>query len=120
MRIERVSVRRLKSFWDYSNAAVELTVVVDENDDLDSVVKELMLKAEAYASMAKDLSRSEELKEMIEKLRKNVEIHLKDLEEYKNELIELDRELSKVIQELHGQVESKRSLLEKIKSVVRQ
>ena len=94
MKIERICVRRLKSFLDYSNVAVELCASLD-GDDVDKVYGELLEKANILIERTRAIEQGNELARKIEAERRSIKEHLiyledlmKKLEEQKQLLLE--------------------------------
>ena len=95
MKIERICVRRLKSFLDYSNVAVELCASLDEGDDVDKVYGDLLEKANILIERTRAIEQGNELARKIEAERRSIKEHLmhlknlmKKLEEQKQLLLE--------------------------------
>ena len=95
MKIERICVRRLKSFLDYSNVAVELCASLDEEDDVDKVYGDLLEKANILIERTRAIEQGNELARKIEAERRSIKEHLihlddlmKKLEEQKQLLLE--------------------------------
>jgi len=88
MRVEKISVKRLKSYPDYSNREVGLEAYLDEGED----VKEAYTK---LASLCETLLRIEEIKEDEELVKRRIQ----RLEEYKKRLQELSKEVRDLVNE---------------------
>jgi len=95
LKIERICVRRLKSFLDYSNVAVELCASLDEGDDVDKVYGDLLEKANILIERTRAIEQGNELARKIEAERRSIKEHLmhlknlmKKLEEQKQLLLE--------------------------------
>ena len=122
MRLERVCVRRLKSFMDYSNAAVELCALLDENDKVDDVVEMLAFKAEAYVRRIREIDRLEELKSALEDSLADLRRLQGELQEKLNTALELRSKLEEAVREiekLEADARQAAGILEKIKEKLR-
>jgi len=86
MRISRVCVRRLRSFVDYSNIAVELCADLDEGDDLSAIHRKLVEQVNLLIEEAKEVEQERELVEKIMQERENISKWLKGLPDYYEEL----------------------------------
>ena len=98
MRIERICVRRLKSFTDYSNVAVEICASLDEGEDIETVYAELLQQANIMIAKTRLIEESEEIREHIEKLREV----LHQLEEQKQELIQAIEDAKMLLEKTRG------------------
>lgn len=126
MRITEIAVRRLKSFGDYSNVAVELRAALGPNDDVDTVYEALLTKVEELIELSRDLERAEAVAREVERrraeLRSEVEALERALEEYTGAVEELRRvrdELVRALEEARRALSAKGSLLERLRSAVR-
>jgi len=130
MRVTEIAVRRLKSFGDFSNIAVELRASVGPSDDLDMVFEVLLAKINEYIELAPQIEKvsvyAEELEAKRKQLLEEIEAFAKALDEYRNaieELRELKEGIARELEEakqLLSQAQSRRqSLLEKLKRLAR-
>jgi len=127
VRITEIYVERLKSYGDYSNRSVGLKAILDENDNVDEVYKQLAGKCETLLEIQEieankklidlELMSYEERKKELEKARQEFQEIRKQLE---NELRELHEELMK-IERLAEEKQLKLSekIIEKIRSIRR-
>ena len=127
MRITEIYVERLKSYPDYSNRSVGLKAVLDENDNVDEVYRELAGKCETLLKLQEieadkklvewQIKQYEERKKELEKARQEFQEIREQLE---NELRELQEELMK-IERLAEEKQLKLSekIIEKIRSIRR-
>ena len=127
MRITEIYVERLKSYGDYSNRSVGLKAVLDENDNVDEVYKQLVGKCETLLEIQEieankklidlELMSYEERKKELEKARQEFQEIRKQLE---NELSSLNEQLLK-IEKLAEEKQLKLSekIIEKIRSIRR-
>ena len=123
MKIERVCVRRLKTFEYYGNASVELCATLEDTDNLDDVVKTLQIKAEAYVEKQKEITKLEEYKQAVEELLKDVKKLIQQLDEQRKTLETKWQELSNLIGELRDteqNITQAKNILKKIKEKLKQ
>ncbi len=102
MKVEKICVRRLKSFLDYSNVAVELCVSVDEKDDIDKVYEDLITRANVLIERTKAIERGEELQKMIEAERRSLQEHLIHLEDLLKKIEEQKQLIKESIEQAQG------------------
>lgn len=118
LRIKEISVRRLRSFGDYSNIAVELRADLSVADDVEKVFEELLNKINEMIDISKEIEEASVVKE-------NINTTLKDLkrstDEYRRLLLELLKikadfeKLNDDISELFDRLNEKKSIIERIK-----
>lgn len=99
MKMDRICVRRLKSFWDYSNVAVELCASLDEGDDVDKVYGDLLEKANLLIARTKELENVEDLRRRIEEERRAIQNQVEHLETILKELEDQREKLAETINE---------------------
>jgi len=86
MKPERICVRRLKSFEDYSNLAVELCYMVEEGDSIDDVYLKAVEKAVQYVELYPYSEQIRTVLERIEETKKLLEEDVKTLKELRDSL----------------------------------
>jgi len=110
MKPERICVRRLKSFEDYSNLAVELCYTVEENENMDDVYLKAVEKAVQYVELYPYSERAKEILEKIEETKKLLEEDMNTLRELRDnlqtELLDVETAIARARQLLE---ESKRA-----------
>jgi len=110
MKISRICVRRLKSFVDYSNIAVELCADLDEGDDVAAVHRKLVEQVNLLIEEAKEVEQEREIVEKIVRKQEEVSKWLKGLSDYYEELKQQATKLA-------DQVNEVRQILEQAKKV---
>jgi len=86
MKPEKICVRRLKSFEDYSNLAVELCYTVEEGDSIDDVYLKAVEKAVQYVELYPYSEQAKRILERIEETKKILEEDIKVLRELRDNL----------------------------------
>jgi len=118
VRVTEIAVRRLKSFGDFSNIAVELRAALAPSDDVEKVFEALLTKIEELIELGRDLEYAAALSQEIEKKRKELRSEVEALEKTLDEYMAAVEELKKVRDVLSKELEEARELLRRRGSVL--
>jgi len=114
MKPEKICVRRLKSFEDYSNLAVELCYTVEEGDNIDDVYLKAVEKAVQYVELYPYSEQIRTVLERIEETKKLLEEDVKTLKELRDslqtELLDVETAIARARQLLEESQKAKTGL----------
>jgi len=118
MKVERICVRRLKSFLDYSNVAVELCASLDEGDDVDKVYEDLLEKANILIERTRAIEQGNELARKIEAERRSIKEHLMHLEDLMKKLEEQKQLIWESIEQVQVLLNKALSIKSKLAKII--
>ena len=123
MKVERVSVRRLKTIEPWGNIAVEVSAVLDESDNLEDVFRNLVVEVNTLIEEARLYEKLKDVEETLEKRREWINEKIKELENISSKYFDVSTEIMGLIAEIRTQIdkieETRQSLLEKIKNFLK-
>ena len=123
MKVERVSVRRLKTIEPWGNIAVEVSAVLDESDSLEDVFRNLVVEVNTLIEEARLYEKLKDVEETLEKRREWINEKIKELENISSKYFDVSTEIMGLIAEIRTQIdkieETRQSLLEKIKNFLK-
>ncbi len=123
MKVERVSVRRLRTIEPWGNIAVEVSAVLDESDSLEDVFRNLVVEVNTLIEEARLYEKLKDVEETLEKRREWINEKIKELENISSKYFDVSTEIMGLIAEIRTQIdkieETRQSLLEKIKNFLK-
>lgn len=118
MKLDRMCVRRLKSFADYSNVAVELCASLGEGDEPNAVYSELLALVNAMIARTRYVEESEELRKRVAETETEMRELVKQLKQLLGEAETRKSELQELVAEAHELLDKTITVKQKLLAVL--